>query len=95
MESDVIIVLYFFAKKEGSPSSHLMTFGTPSPGENIIYDSDSKLAVVLITVLVCNCLYIIVDISVKLAKLACNKKPYHYIHIYIHQCTEQIGRAHV
>lgn len=30
MESDVIIVLYFFAKKEGSPSSHLMTFGTPS-----------------------------------------------------------------
>lgn len=26
----MIIVLYFFAKKEGSPSSHLMTFGTPS-----------------------------------------------------------------
>ncbi|MDE7430798.1 MAG: hypothetical protein K2N34_02620, partial [Lachnospiraceae bacterium] len=26
-----VIVLYFFAKKqEGSPSSHFMTFGTPS-----------------------------------------------------------------
>lgn len=39
MESDVIIVLYFFAKKEGSPSSHLMTFGTPSFTQTPISDS--------------------------------------------------------
>jgi len=31
MESGVVTVLYFFAKKEeGIPSSHFMTFGTPS-----------------------------------------------------------------
>ena len=30
MESGVVTVLFFCRKKEGNPSSHFMTFGTPS-----------------------------------------------------------------
>ena len=30
MENGVVTVLYFLQKEEGVPSSHFMTFGTPS-----------------------------------------------------------------
>ena len=30
MENGVVTVIYFFQKQESSPSSHFMTFGTPS-----------------------------------------------------------------
>ena len=42
MENGVVTVLYFFTlfygKQEGNPSSHFMTFGTPS----FLYDDESK-----------------------------------------------------
>ena len=43
-------------------------------------------------ILICNCLYFIIDISVQLTKLTCNKHTYHDIHIYVHQCTEHSGK---
>ena len=36
MENGVVTVLYFFTKERGYPSSHFMTFGTPSSNLNNI-----------------------------------------------------------
>ena len=52
MENGVVTVLYFFTlfygKQEGNPSSHFMTFGTPSSSflqtySFILYPQHSKL----------------------------------------------------
>ena len=43
MENGVVTVLYFLQKEEGVPSSHFMTFGTPSFGPALFMDLDLQL----------------------------------------------------
>ena len=40
MENGVVTVLYFLQKEEDVPSSHFMTFGTPSSCNTMFYSAD-------------------------------------------------------